>query len=217
MKKNNKLINIGLIVGCIIFTLLVKFVDVSNIGPNDSSVGFSTINKLFHNIIGVHMSVYKISEICGYVPILIVVGYAVVGALQLIKRKSLFKVDKEILAIGVFYVITLVIYIFFEKVIINYRPTLIDGELEASYPSSHTILALFMCGSAIILNRFRFKRIKAAQYENSLAYLFMGLVLFTRIISGVHWFSDILGGTLISVTLLYTFYNTLCYLKENKS
>ena len=95
MKKNNKLINIGLIVGCIIFTLLVKFVDVSNIGPNDSSVGFSTINKLFHNIIGVHMSVYKISEICGYVPILIVVGYAVVGALQLIKRKSLFKVDKD--------------------------------------------------------------------------------------------------------------------------
>lgn len=217
MKDNNKLINIGLIVGCILFTLLVKFVDVSSIGPDGSSVGFSTINNFFHNLIGVNMTFYTLSEICGYVPLLMVAGYGVVGVLQLIKRKSIFKVDKEILAIGVFYVIVLAIYVFFEKVIINYRPTLIDGELEASYPSSHTILALFICGSTIILNRFRFKRIKAAQYENSLAFLFMGLVLVGRIISGVHWFSDILGGVIISVTLLYSFYNTLIYLKEKKS
>lgn len=217
MKDNNKLINIGLIVGCILFTLLVKFVDVSSIGPDGSSVGFSTINNFFHNLIGVNMTIYTLSEICGYVPLLMVAGYGVVGVLQLIKRKSILKVDKEILAIGVFYVIVLAIYVFFEKVIINYRPTLIDGELEASYPSSHTILALFICGSTIILNRFRFKRIKAAQYENSLAFLFMGLVLVGRIISGVHWFSDILGGVIISVTLLYSFYNTLIYLKEKKS
>ncbi len=214
MKKKSIIISICLIFASILFTILVKNVDVANIGPNDSSVGFSTVNKFFHELIGVHMIFYKLTDILGVIPILMVLGFAIVGLLQVIKRKSILKVDKEVLALGVFYITVLVLYIFFEKVIINYRPTLVDGVLEASYPSSHTLLSLCICGSTIILNNKLFKKIKIAQYENKVALIFMILILVGRIISGVHWFTDIMGGTIISITLLYIFNTTLSYIQE---
>lgn len=208
---------IYLIIISIVFTLLVKYVDVAQIGPMGSSVGFSTVNNFFHNLIGVNMIFYKITDVLGILPILMALGFAGVGVYQLIKRKSVMKVDKEIIAIGVFYVVVVGLYLFFEKVIINYRPTLIDGVLEASYPSSHTLLSLCICGSTILLNKMRFPKIKAAQYESKVALVSMLLILFGRLISGVHWFSDILGGVIISTTLLYAFKVALeCINKNNK-
>lgn len=208
MKKRNIIISLCLLFLSILFTILVKNVDVSPIGPNSSSVGFSSINSFFHNLIGVNMFFYKLTDILGYIAILMAVGYAIVGLLQLIRRKSILKIDKEIIVTGIFYVVILCIYVFFEKVIINYRPTLIDDVLEASYPSSHTLLSLCICGSTILLNKKLFNKIKIAQYENYLSFILMIMILFGRIISGVHWFTDILGGVLISITLLYI-YNTI--------
>lgn len=209
-------ISLGLIGTCILFTILVKFVDIAQIGPQGSSVGFSTINNFFHKIFGGNKFFYNISEIAGYVALLMAAGYAFVGGYQLIKRKSIKKVDKEIIAVGIFYVVVLFLYVFFEKVIINYRPIIIDGELEASYPSSHTLLSLCICGSTILLNKFKYSRIKAAQYETKLALVVAPIILFGRIISGVHWFSDIMGGVIISFTLLYIFNFALNYMKEKK-
>ena len=161
------------------------------------------------------MFFYKLTDILGYIAILMVVVYGIVGVIQLINRKSIFKVDKELLLLGGFYVCVLAIYVLFEKVIINYRPTLIDGVLEASYPSSHTMLSLCICGSAIMINNTLFKKIKFYNYENNVALVLMVSILFGRIISGVHWFSDILGGVIISVTLLYIFYNLLNVIKKD--
>lgn len=206
----------GLVLGCIIFTLLVKKIDLGYIGPFGSTVGFSTINNFFHKLIGVHMGLYDFTEIIGFIPILMALVYAGIGVYQLIKRKSIKKVDAEIITIGVFYVALLLIYIFFEKVVINCRPVLINGKLEASYPSSHTLLSLCICGSTMILNRFKYTRIKAAQYENRLAFVVMLLILFGRLISGVHWFTDIVGGVLISITLLYIFNLSLACIKRTR-
>ena len=210
--------SIGLIGLCILFTILVKFVDVAQIGPQGTSVGFSTINNFFHKLIGVNMTFYDISEIAGYIPFLMVGGYALVGLYQLVKRKSIKKVDKEIITVGVFYVVVLFLYVFFEKVIINYRPIVMEGELqpEASFPSSHTLLSLCICGSTIILNKLRYSRIKAAQYETKVALVVAPIILFGRLFSGVHWFSDIMGGVIISITLLYIFNFALNYIKEKK-
>lgn len=215
-KRKEFKISLYLIGACILYTLLVKYIDVSQIGPQGSSVGFSTINNFFHKLFGVNMTFYNISEIAGYIPFLIVGGYALVGGYQLITRKSIKKVDKEIVAIGLFYVAVLFVYVLFEKVVINFRPTLIDGELEASYPSSHTILSLCIFGSAIILNKLKYSRIKAATYVNKLAIVVAPIILFGRLISGVHWFSDILGGIIISITLLYMFRFALIYLNKKK-
>ena len=153
MKKRNIRISIVLTIISIIYTFLVKKVDVGQIGPYASSVGFSKINKLFINFIGSNMTIYKLTEILGLMTFIIVGIYGLIGLIQLIKRKSLFKVDREIISLGILYALMLMVYVFFEKIVINYRPILLDGELEASFPSSHTILSICICISSLIVSK----------------------------------------------------------------
>ena len=142
MNKKNIIVCVVLTIVSIIYTMLVKYVDVQQVGLYNINVGFSHINGFFYNLIGHHLLIYKISEIFGLLLLLLVVIYGCIGLHQLIKRKSFLKVDKEIIILGCFYVAMLIVYIIFEKVFINYRPVLIDGQLEFSYPSSHTVLSL---------------------------------------------------------------------------
>ena len=208
MEKRIRSISISflLILIATLYTLLVKLIDVNNIGPNGSEVGFATLNNFVFNLTSENKIWYKITEILAIIPIFMVLVYGFIGLRELIKRKSLFKVDRELLGLGVFYIIILAIYIFFEVVIINYRPVLMDGVLEASYPSSHTLLALCICGSAILLNKKRFNEIKITKYINIVLIITMVLLVIGRLLSGVHWFSDILGSIIISIALLYSYY-----------
>ena len=207
MKKNksNIWLPIILTITSIVFIFLVKNVDVKAIGPKNSSVGFSSINGFLKDLVGSNMTIYKITEVLGVIALLIVGIYGLIGIIQLIKRKSLFKVDKKIIALGCLYVVVLGMYVLFEKVVINYRPVLIDKVLEASFPSSHTMLAVCVCMSAIIMNKDYIKNKKYLKYTNICIFILMLLIVLGRFISGVHWFSDIVGGLLISATLLSYF------------
>lgn len=199
--KKNILICVLLVLISIIYTILVKYVDTSIIGPNGSVVGFSSLNSFVFNLTGNNMTLYKITEILGIIPILIALMYAVIGLIQVIDRKSL-KVDKELIALGILYVVVILIYVFFEKCIINYRPVLIDGILEASYPSSHTLLSICICGSALLINKYLFNNKKIYKYINIVSIISMVLIVLGRLLSGVHWASDIIGSIIISITLL---------------
>lgn len=199
--RKNILICILLVLLSIIYTILVKYVDTSIIGPNGSIVGFSSLNSFVFNLTGNNMTLYKITEILGIIPILIALMYAVIGLIQVIDRKSL-KVDKELIALGILYVVVILIYVFFEKCIINYRPVLIDGILEASYPSSHTLLSICICGSALLINKYLFNNKKIYKYINIVSIISMVLIVLGRLLSGVHWASDIIGSIIISITLL---------------
>ncbi len=199
--KKNILICVLLVLISIIYTLLVKYVDTSTIGPNGSVVGFSSLNSFVFNLTGNNMTLYKITEILGIIPILIALMYAVIGLIQVIDRKSL-KVDKELIALGILYVVVILIYVFFEKCIINYRPVIIDGVLEASYPSSHTLLSICICGSALLINKYLFKNKKIYKYINIVSIISMVLIVLGRLLSGVHCASDIIGSIIISITLL---------------
>lgn len=199
--KKNILICVLLVLISIIYTLLVKYVDTSIIGPNGSVVGFSSLNSFVFNLTGNNMTLYKITEILGIIPILIALMYAIIGLIQVIDRKSL-KVDKELIALGILYIIVILLYVFFEKCIINYRPVLIDGILEASYPSSHTLLSICICGSALLINKYLFNNKKIYKYINIISIISMVLIVLGRLLSGVHWASDIIGSIIISITLL---------------
>lgn len=199
--KKNILMCVLLVLISIIYTLLVKYVDTSIIGPNGSVVGFSSLNSFVFNLTGNNMTLYKITEILGIIPILIALMYAIIGLIQVIDRKSL-KVDKELIALGILYIIVILIYVFFEKCIINYRPVLIDGILEASYPSSHTLLSICICGSALLINKYLFNNKKIYKYINIISIISMVLIVIGRLLSGVHWASDIIGSIIISITLL---------------
>ena len=204
MKNKKLLISIILTIISIVYTLLVKYVDVKPIGPNGSKVGFALINGFFNKIIKPNMFIYKLTEIFGYILLLLVLIYGCIGLYQLIKRKSLLKIDKQIIKLGCFYVIMLIVYIVFEKLEINYRPVLIDGVLEASYPSSHTILSLCVGLSSLIVSKKYFNK-KYIKQINIITIILMLIVLLGRLISGVHWISDIIGGIIISITLLSYF------------
>ena len=208
MKKRRKEILLcgGLFAIAIIYTLLVKYIDVQAIGPNDSLVGFATINNFMFNLTGVNMLWYDITDWWGFVPLFIAFIYAMIGFIQMIKRRNILKVDKEILGLGVYYIIVIGLYIFFETCIINYRPTLMDGILEASYPSSHTLLSVCICGSSLIINKYLFKNRNFFKAENIISILSILVIVIGRFISGVHWFTDIIGAILISIALLKAFY-----------
>ena len=207
MKKLKPFIfSIVLLVVFVIYTVLVKYVDVQAIGPNGSSVGFASLNKWVHNSIGINYELYKFTDYFSFVAVPIGAIFAVMGVVQLIKRKSLFKVDPNILALGIFYVLTFVSYLIFEVVKLNYRPVLIEGVLEASYPSSTTVLSLIIFVSAIdqifIYIKDRLLRNTLVVFDVTFSlYLVIG-----RIISGVHWISDIIGGVLLSALLIALYF-----------
>ena len=213
-KKRNILISTILSLLAIVFTILVKVVDVKQIGVNGTSIGFASINQFIFKTIGVNMIWYHITDWLGILPIFMAMVYSLIGIIQLIKRKSLFKVDKEIIILGLFYIVVISIYIFFEKVIVNYRPILINGFLEASYPSSHTLMTICLCGSSIIVNKKLFNN-KITKFINILLLLIILITVIGRLLSGVHWFTDIIGGIIISIALLRILFAILCKLWYN--
>ena len=207
-KKRNFIISGVLTLVAILFTILVKFIDVKAVGASGSDIGFATINKFIFDLIGTNDLFYTITKYLGYVPLLLVMFYGLVGLKQLVKEKNIRKVDKEILILGGFYVVVAVLYVFFEKCIINYRPILIEGELEASYPSSHTLMTICFCISAIIMNKDYIKK-EFVKPLNVFLIILTVIVVIGRLISGVHWFTDIIGGCLISAAVLMCFYSIL--------
>ena len=214
-KKRNFLISGILLLIAITFTILVKVVDVKQIGVNNSSIGFATLNQFIFETTGVNMIWYHITDWLGLIPVFMAIVYAFIGLIQFIKRRSIFKVDKEIILLGLYYIIVIALYVFFEKVIINYRPILMNGFLEASYPSSHTLMTICICGSSILINKKLFNN-KITKVINYLSIIIITITVVGRLITGVHWFTDIIGGILISSGLLMTFYSLLSIInKEN--
>lgn len=217
LKKKNIIISICLIILSVIYTILVKYVDVAPIGPKASSVGFSTLNKFVFNFLGRSNIWYNITEVLGMISILIALFYALIGLYKLIKNKSILKIDKEIIILGIFYFVVLLVYLFFEKVIINYRPVLVKGVLEASYPSSHTMLSIYICLSAMIINNKLYKSMRISKIINTLSIIIMITTTVGRLLSGMHWISDILGGIIISICLSYIFKTVIYSLNEEES
>ena len=203
MSKNKSVIIAGLslIAAFVLWTVAVRFVDVSPVGPNGSFVGFSTLNMLVKRVIGVRMTLYFITDWLGIVPVAVAFGFAVLGLIQLVARRSLLKVDGSILALGVFYIILIAVYLLFEKVVVNYRPVLIDGVLEASYPSSTTLLASCVMPTAAIQLEARVRNKTLRKAIVSGIAVFTAFMVIGRLISGVHWLSDIIGGVLFSAGL----------------
>ena len=218
-KKNRKLfwVGVGLLAVFVLWTVLVHFVDVRAIGPEGSSVGFATLNGFVHELTGVNWLLYTVTDWLGIVPISVALGFAILGLVQLIKRKSLWKVDHSILALGVFYIVVMAAYIFFEIVIINYRPTLIDGYLEASYPSSTTMLIMCVMPTAAIQLNERIKNTVFRRCAIIAIIAFTAFMIVGRLISGVHWITDIIGGTLLSAGLVMMYYSIRNTLTKNNN
>ncbi len=195
--------------------MTIQYVDVQTIGPNSSSVGFAAFNRVFHNLTGVHMLLYTITDWLGLVPLFVALGFALLGLVQLIKRRSLFKVDLDILVLGGFYILVITAYVLFEFFVINYRPVLIDGYLEASYPSSTTLLVMCVMPTAIMQFNKRIKNHHRRKIVECIILAFTVFMVIGRLVAGVHWFTDIIGGAFLSASLVMLYYSLNTFLQKN--
>lgn len=195
-------IAICMLTAFLLWTAALHFVDTKMIGPLGSTVGFATINQFIHSLTGVHMSLYAITDWLGLVPLLFIIGFALLGLVQWIKRKHLLNVDFSILVLGGFYIVVMAVYVLFEVSVVNYRPLLINGHPEASYPSSTTMLVMCVISTAVMQLNARIKHKVFKGCVTSAMTAFMLFMVIGRLISGVHWFTDIIGGALLSAGLV---------------
>lgn len=208
MKKNGKKLLIAgiiLIIAFAIWTGLIQCIDVKPEGQNGSNIGFATFNTWFHEFTGVHMAIYDMTDVLSIIPLLVCVIFGALGLVQLIKRRSLFKVDADIIVLGVYYVLVIGAFAFFEVCPVNYRPILIEGVMEASYPSSTTLLVLSVMPTLINQVNRRVVNVMAKNIINVITIVFTVFMVGGRLISGVHWITDIVGGILLSAGLFLVY------------
>ena len=192
---------IGLLLVFILWTALIMRVDVQPVGPLDTEVGFASWNVWFHNLTGVNMTLYTITDWLGLVPFLICGCFGIIGLLQWIRRKKLLLVDLDILILGVYYLLVIVFYLLFEIMHLNYRPVLIDGNLEASYPSSTTLLVLSVMPTLVYQTNRRCANRSLRHLAALFSALFSMFMVIGRLIAGVHWLTDIAGSVFLSAGL----------------
>ena len=207
MRKTKRIVSVGilLLAAFAVWTFLIQTVDVQQIGPRQSAVGFATVNGWFHRLTNVHWMLYTLTDWLGLVPIVVCLLFAYVGLAQLVQRRSLLKVDLDILLLGVYYVLVIFAYLLFEMVPLNYRPVLIEGILEASYPSSTTLLVLSVMPTLHFQAERRLRNSALRRCIRGLTVLFSAFMVVGRLLSGVHWLTDIVGAILLSggLFLLY--------------
>ena len=208
MKTNEKktlVTGIILIFAFAIWTILIQIIDVQAVGINNTNIGFATFNTWFHSLTGANMTLYTITDWLGLVPVFVGVCFGFLGFIQLIKRKNLLKVDFDITILGVYYIIVVFCYLIFEMIPINYRPIFINGFAEASYPSSTTLLVLGVMPTLIFQANRRIKSDKIKKIICVITILFSVFMVVGRLVSGVHWITDIVGSILLSMGLFYIY------------
>ena len=214
MKKNGKkllILETVLLVMFAIWTWLIQCVDVQSAGQRGTEIGFAALNRWFHRITGVHLVIYTITDWLGLVPIFVCMTFGGVGFVQLIKRKSLFKVDRDLTFLGIYYVVVIFGYLIFEMIPINYRPILIDGMLEASYPSSTTLLVVSVMPTLVDQVNRRSTNLLFRRFVCVMSIVFSSFMVIGRLVAGVHWFTDIVGAAILSAGL-YCLYKAMVLL-----
>ena len=215
--KKTTVIGACLVLAFILWTILILLVDVQPVGQNETDIGFAAINTRFHEWTGANMTLYHITDWLGLVPILICICFGFLGLYQLIKRKSLKRVDDDIILLGIYYILVILGYLIFEMVHINYRPVLIEGNLEASYPSSTTLLVLSVMPTLLFEIYRRCRRPVIRNLTLVFVIFFSGFMVIGRIISGVHWLTDILGAVFLSSGLYLLFRSAVLFADEKRS
>ena len=203
--RNNLAAGIALLAAFALWTALIQCVDVQPVGQNGTDIGFATFNTWFHELTGVHMGIYAVTDWLGLVPIAVCLSFGALGAVQLVKRRSLLKVDADLLLLGAYYIVVIFCYLLFEMVPIIYRPIPIDGIMEASYPSSTTLLVLSVMPTLAYQVDLRAKNPLPKIAVIVFVIAFSALMVLGRLVSGVHWATDIIGSVLLAAGLFLVY------------
>ena len=201
-KTNRFLLPGGLLAAFALWTAAVCLVDVQPIGPLGSRVGFAALNGWFHTLAGVHLWLYDLTDLLSVVPLGLCAAFGILGLGQWVRRKKLRRVDRDLLLLGGFYLAVAAFFVAFECFPVNFRPVLIEGRLEASYPSSTTLLVLCIMSTAQMQLRRRLRPGTLRRMVCTMIPCFTAFMVLARLLSGVHWLTDILGGAILSAALV---------------
>ena len=201
--KEKKTLCAGLLLlaAFVLWTVLIQCVDVQPLGQNGTNIGFATLNCWFHKLCGVHMTIYTITDWLGLVPIAVCLIFGGIGLSQWVKRRSLLRVDPDLILLGIYYLLVIAGYLIFESIPINYRPIPINGVMEASYPSSTTLLVLSVMPTLNLQVKRRVGNRRLKRGICAASTVFTLLMVLGRTVAGVHWLTDILGAVLLSAGL----------------
>ena len=217
MKNKKTLAAAVLLAAFILWTVLIQCVDVQAAGPENTKVGFAALNVWFHHLTGVNMALYTVTDWLGLVPVFICGCFGMIGLCQWVRRRRLLAVDPDILLLGVYYLLVISGYLLFEMVPVNYRPILIDGYLEASYPSSTTLLVLSVMPTLKFQTDRRCGKRALRYLATAFTVLFSLFMLIGRLIAGVHWATDIIGSVFLSAGLFLLYCAAVSYTDQKKN
>ena len=189
-----------LLIGCL------GTVDRQAAGPEGTVIGLASFNTAVRDAVGLNLGAYRATEILGDLALVTAAAFALLGAFQMVRRRSLLRVDRPLLALGGLFAGVFALYVLFELCVVNYRPFILPDETgpEASFPSSHTMLACVIYGGAALYLPYLPFRWDTGKLRLARAVCVVLAVVMAagRFLSGVHWATDILGGVLISAALL---------------
>ena len=194
------------------FIAMLKIVDVRPIGPAGTSVGLATLNGSAHEMIGKLTTLLvgsgelfdKISDLALLAAFAVAASFGLIGLIQFFKRRSLYRVDKGIVGLGIAYVLSGIVYIVFEMWVVNYRPVLEEGQVfpEASFPSSHTVLACVVFATAVIAwGKLLENHTVIARLLQFCGVALLLVAVVSRVLAGVHWVTDIVGAVIIGLAI----------------
>ncbi len=217
MSKKGIIFTVLFLVAFILFTVAVMTVDVQPIGPENSCVGFASLNGAVQRFLNFDRGLYNISEALGYACIATAFLFTLEGFVQLIKRKSFAKVDPRLYVLACVYLLALSLYLVFDRVEINYRPVIIDAAegLKLSYPSSHTLMSFTFVTGAFLQIPYYINDKRLSRILRTLCLILASSVVITRMFSGVHWITDIVASVLLGMAVTSLHYLVLSYL-DNK-
>ncbi len=141
--------------------------------------------------------------------------FVILGLCQWISRKSLKKVDKELLWFPLPLALMAITYVVFDKfLILNTRP---DGSGEPSFPSTHVMVVttIFLLTAVILPKYIKSKIACLVLYLLMLAFVILNGV--GRVLANKHWTSDVLGAvgfSFIFVAIYCLIYQLIIKKKE---
>lgn len=221
-KKSVVLFSVALVLFVLFaaFTVAVSLLDkevVTYATGEQAEIGFAGINQAVFKAIGENALWYDFTEFLGVIALGVAAIFALVGLYQLLTRKRLFAVDRQILFLALFYILVGCFYVLFEVLVINYRPVLVGGALEASYPSSHSMLAICIFTSAPLASHRLIEGRMPRLAVTVLCALLAALTVVGRLLSGVHWLTDIVGAALLSAALVTLYAGAVAHFKRSRN
>ena len=209
--KKGLIISIVTLVLFNILIILLKFVDVKEVGLS----GFN--NTYLHEY---NKALDIISDILLYLSIGAFVAVVVYFIYKLIKNKGK-NVDYRLIVYFLGMVIVVITYLVFEFFVkVNGRPY---EPSESSFPSTHILLTTYIL---LPITTLFFKKDRDKETKEKfdletgislIAFIIIGVEVILRFWSGMHWITDCLGGLILGVFYFGVYYFVISLIKEKKS